>query len=156
MDIAPTVIAAVANLLGLPGILLAGEVTRYFRRDSVIAVVMVLSAATGVLLGFIPGGPYWVVVLLLLLYGGLVPADVGAINAGVVEGADAAHRGAALALHSMFGFTGAFLGPVIFGAALDGAGGEGAAAGWATAFGVMAAMIVLWPLMTLFRFVRNS
>ena len=114
------------------------------------------SVGTGVLLGVFTGAPYWIVVALMLLYGALIPADVGAINAGVVEGADAAHRGAALALHSVAGFTGAFLGPVIFGAALDGAGGEGVAGAWAVAFGVMAAMIALWPLMTLFLRLRKS
>ena len=149
VDIGPTVIAAVANLLGLPGILLAGELTRFLRRDAVIALVMLLSAATGVLLGVFAAAPYWLVIALMLLYGMLIPADVGAINAGVVEGADAGFRGAALAIHSVCGFTGAFLGPVIFGAALDGWGGETVAGAWVAAFAVMAGMIALWPLITL-------
>ena len=149
VGIAPTVIAAVANLLGFPGILLAGELTRFLRRDAVIALVMLLSAGTGVLLGVFTGAPYWIVIALMLLYGMFIPADVGAINGGVVESADMDFRGAALAVHSVCGFTGAFVGPVIFGLALDGFGGETAAGAWIAAFSVMAGMIALWPLMTL-------
>lgn len=156
IDLGPTVIAAVANLLGLPGILLAGEFTRFMRRDSVIALVMLLSAATGIALGIFAAAPYAFVIFLMLLYGLLVPADVGAINAGVVEGADAEFRGAALAIHSVCGFIGAFVGPVIFGAALDGFGGETQGGAWVAAFVVLAAMIALWPLMTLLRRVRKT
>jgi MFS family permease len=155
VGIDPTAIAAVANLLGFLGIVLAGELARFLRRDTVIALVMLLSAATGMLLGVFPAAPYWIVILLMLLYGTVVPADVGALNGGVVEGADADFRGAALAVHSVCGFTGAFVGPVIFGAALDGFGGETAAGAWIAAFGVMAGMIALWPLATLLRRLRR-
>jgi MFS family permease len=156
VDIAPTVIAAVANLLGFPGILLAGEVTRFLRRDAVIALVMLSSAGTGVLLGVFTAAPYWIVIALMLLYGMLIPADVGAINAGVVDGADTDFRGAALAVHSVCGFTGAFFGPVIFGFALDRCGGETAPGAWIAAFAVMAGMIALWPLMTLLLRLRRT
>lgn len=145
--LSPTVIAAAANLLGLPGIVLASEATRILGRNTLIAVIMLLSAGTGVLLGVFATAPYWIVTALLLLYGLLVPADVGAINAGVVESADLGHRGAALALHSVFGFTGAFLGPVIFGAALDYAGGDTTGRAWITGYATLAALIGLWPLM---------
>jgi len=156
VDIGPTTVAAVANLLGLPGILLAGELTRVLRRDTVIAVVMLMSASTGGMLGAFAAAPYWIVILLMLSYGMLIPGDVGAINAGVVEGADADFRGAALAIHSVCGFTGAFLGPVIFGAALDWYGGEKAAGAWVAAFALLAAMIALWPLMTVLRRIRRA
>lgn len=151
LGIDPTAVAAVANLLGFPGILLAGSLVRVLRRDTVIALVMTLSAATGVLLGVFPAAPYWIVILLMLFYGLFVPADVGALNGGVVEGADGAFRGAALAVHSVCGFTGAFVGPVIFGAALDGFGGVTAPGAWIAAFGIMAGMIAFWPLAALLR-----
>jgi predicted MFS family arabinose efflux permease len=144
-SLSPTSIAAIVNLLGLPGIVLAGEATRFLKRDRLIGTVMLLSSATGILLGVFAAAPLWVVVSLLLLYGFLVPADASALTAGVVEGADPSRRGAALALHSVFGFTGAFLGPVIFGAALDRAGGEASAAAWIVAFVTLAAMIAVWP-----------
>lgn len=152
----PTVIAAVVNLLGLPGIVLASEATRFLRRDVLVGTIMLLSSGTGILLGVFAGAPFWIVVSLLLLYGFLVPADAGAITAGVVEGADLGHRGAALALHSVFGFTGAFLGPVIFGAALDWSGGEADAQAWIVAFAALAAMIVIWPIAAGFHKFRKS
>jgi predicted MFS family arabinose efflux permease len=143
--LSPTVIAAIVNLLGLPGIVLAGEATRFLKRDRLIGTIMLLSSGTGILLGVFAAAPHWVVIPLLLLYGFLVPADASALTGGVVEGADPGQRGAALALHSVFGFTGAFLGPVIFGAALDWSGGEMNAAAWVVAFVTLAGMIAVWP-----------
>lgn len=152
----PTTLAAIANLLGLPGIVLANELTRFMRREWLIAVIMMLSALTGIALGAAAVWPCWTVVGLLLVYGFLVPADVGAINAGVVQAADAQFRGAALAVHSVCGFTSAFIGPVVFGAVLDLAGGQGSAAAWPVAFAMLAALIALWPLAVLFRRIRTS
>ena len=148
---APTTLAAIANLLGLPGIVLANEITRFMRRDVLIAIVMMTSALIGIALGAAAVWPYWTLVALLLAYGLLVPADVGAINAGVVQAAGADSRGAALALHSVCGFTGAFLGPVVFGGMLDVAGGQDVAAAWPAAFAALAALIALWPLVILLR-----
>jgi MFS family permease len=153
--LSPTVVAAIVNLLGLPGIVLAGEATRSLRRDRLIGTIMLLSSGTGILLGVLAAGPLWIVVSLLLFYGFVVPADASALTGGIVEGADSGHRGAALALHSVFGFTGAFLGPVIFGAALDRAGGETEAAAWIVAFATLAALIVVWPAVFGFRKFRG-
>lgn len=148
---APTTLAAIANLLGLPGIVLANEATRFMRRDTLIAIVMMTSALIGIALGAAAVWPYWTLVGLLLAYGLLVPADVGAINAGVVQAAGADFRGAALALHSVCGFTGAFIGPVVFGGVLDIAGGQNDPAAWPVAFAALAVLIALWPLGILVR-----
>jgi len=64
----------------------------------------------------------------------MVPADAGSINAGLVDVAPVALRGANIALHALFGFSGAFLGPLFFGIFLDLGGGAASQQGWVTAF----------------------
>ena len=68
---------------------------------------------------------HWAVVLALLTVvfdagdGGL-----GTLTAGLVAAAPPELRGAAMGLYSLVGFAGGMLGPVVFGAALDAAGGR--------------------------------
>ncbi len=50
-------------------------------------------------------------------------------------------------LWGMLGFAGGAVGPVIFGAALDSAGGATAEVAWATAYILLAALTLLGPLM---------
>lgn len=133
-DWSPTVIATVANLLGLPAILITNEVARRYRRPQVIAIVMFLSALTGVALGAFLHASFSIVLALILLYGFMVPADSGSINAGLVEVAPVTLRGANMALHALFGFSGAFLGPLVFGVFLDLGGGVASQQGWVIAF----------------------
>jgi MFS family permease len=133
-DWSPTVIAMVANLLGLPAILITNELARRYNRPQVIAIVMVLSALIGVALGAFLHAPFSIVVFLIFLYGFMVPADSGSINAGLVDVAPVTLRGANMALHALFGFSGAFLGPLVFGVFLDFGGGAASQQGWVIAF----------------------
>lgn len=139
----PTVIAMVANLLGLPAIIITNEVARHYPRPQVITVVMLLSALTGLGLGWSLDGSFSLVLLLVLLYGCIVPADSGAINAGLVAAAPLALRGATMALHALCGFTGAFLGPLFFGTILDLGGGATTQQAWIMAFGAFTVVACL-------------
>jgi MFS-type transporter involved in bile tolerance (Atg22 family) len=51
-----------------------------------------------------------------------------------------------MSLYAIIGFTGAFVGPVIFGTALDLAGGDQRVRAWLAAFGVIALLMLLGPL----------
>jgi MFS family permease len=139
----PTVIAMVANLLGLPAIIITNEVARHYPRPQVITVVMLLSALTGLGLGWSLDGSFALVLLLVLLYGCIVPADSGAINAGLVAATPLALRGATMALHALCGFTGAFLGPLFFGTILDLGGGTTTRYAWIMAFGAFTVVACL-------------
>jgi MFS family permease len=59
--------------------------------------------------------------------------------------APASYRGAAMALYSCTGFTGAFLGPLLFGMVLD-ALGDDQLLGWWAAFALMGLLLLLGPL----------
>jgi MFS family permease len=143
----PIMIAAIANLFGLPAIMLANELARFWDRRIVISAIMVISGVVGLLMAVsVSWGILWVVGL-MMLYGLLVPADVGSINAGLVSITPAERRGATMAIHAVCGFTGAILGPVLFGAILDLSGGQAHPDAWIAAFTGMFLMILLGPVM---------
>jgi hypothetical protein len=81
-----------------------------------------------------------------LNYGLTVPADSGALTAGMSAAASQEHRGATLALHSTVGFDLSAAGAWGTGIALDLAGGPENAGGWLLAFVVLAADISVGPL----------
>ncbi|HAA93804.1 MAG TPA: MFS transporter [Rhodospirillaceae bacterium] len=143
----PIMIAAIANLFGLPAIMLINEMARLWDRRLVISAIMVVCSLVGVAMAAsISWGFLWVVGL-MMLYGFLVPADVGSINAGLVGITDSERRGATMAIHAVCGFTGANLGPVFFGAILDLTGGQGAPDAWIAAFAGMFLMMLLGPVL---------
>ena len=108
---------------------------------------MAASGSSGILLAF--GAPWhWALVLSLLLgYSMLVMADSGTLTAGLVAAAPAELRGAALGLYSLVGFGGGLLGPVVFGAALDAAGGAHSAWAWVAAYTAIGAGCLAAPVM---------
>jgi len=130
----PATVAALVNIAGLPAVILANEVARRFDRRITIIVIMIASSLVGFALTGVAEGPVIAVLGLLIAYGVLVPADSGAINAGLLEACDPANRGKVLGLHAVLGFGGAFLGPVVFGFALDLGGGTSDLFAWITAF----------------------
>ncbi|MSP67861.1 MAG: MFS transporter [Alphaproteobacteria bacterium] len=144
--LSPTLFATVINVAGLPAILLAQEAAARIGRRPVVAAIMLGSAGTGVLLGALPAAPALLLLPLLLVWGFLVPADSGTINAGLVAVAEPARRGATLGLHAVVGFSGGFLGPVVFGAALDLMGGASQQSAWVAAFATIAALATIGPV----------
>ena len=80
-----------------------------------------------------------VVVLIAGLYSGFIMGDSAALTGGTVAAARAGERGATLAKHSVRGFSGGFLGPLVVGVVRDLAGGRQSIQGWGMAFIAMAA-----------------
>ena len=144
-DWSPTVIAMAANFMGLPAILLANEVTSLLSRRRVIMGIMAASALTGLVLGASAGAPFVLVFGLVMIYGFVVPADAGTLNAALVSVTHGSRRGVTLGVHAMFGAAGATLGPMLFGAVLDMAGGELSQAAWMAAFAAMACLVAVGP-----------
>ena len=109
-------------------------------------MVMASSGTTGLILAL--GAPWhWGIVLALLVgYSMLVMAESGTLTAGLVGAAPAELRGAAMGLYSLAGFAGGLLGPVVFGTALDAAGGATHAGAWIAAYGAIGAGCLVAPL----------
>lgn len=141
-------IAAVVNLASVPASIVGNEIALRLGRRRWIVIAMAGSGASGILLGF--SAPwYWAVVLaILFVYAMLVMAESATLTAGLVAAAPAELRGAAMGLYSLVGFAGGMLGPMVYGVALDAAGGEQSAAGWivgyvAIGIGCLAAPLVV-------------
>lgn len=108
-------------------------------RRRVIGRIMAMSVAIAVITGFSTGLPIIVVATLCLLYHMVIMGDSAALTGGAVATSAPGQRGATLAVHSILGFSGAFLGPLAVGAVLDLAGGEANQLAWALAFITMGA-----------------
>jgi len=83
--------------------------------------------------------PFAAAAALACLYYLSANSDAGALNAGVVEAATPAERGATLAVYSTTGYVAGFLGPAVAGLVLDFAGGPTSGAAWMAALLVTAA-----------------
>ncbi|MDH5557891.1 MAG: MFS transporter, partial [Alphaproteobacteria bacterium] len=143
-----TTIAALVNLMGLPASVIGNELAHRFGRRQVLIVVMIASAVAGTAFGFSGATlPFVAVVFLAFVYGWTVIGDSATLTAGVIAAADPRYRGATMAMHSMIGFVGSFIGPLAFGAVLDGAGGEESGTAWGIAFASLSVIILVGPLL---------
>ena len=131
--------AALFSLLGMPASLLGAHLSLRRERKQTISIVMMLSVITGSMLGFIGALPFILVLILAGLYSALIMSDSAALTGGVVAAAREGERGATLATHSVLGFSGGFLGPLVVGLVLDLTAGSGSLVGWGFAFMAMAA-----------------
>jgi dipeptide/tripeptide permease len=68
--------------------------------------------------------------------------DSSSLTAGSAASADPSRRGATLAIHSMLGYGGGFVGPLAMGLILDWAGGMSPKA-WAYGFGHIAVVVLI-------------
>lgn len=139
-------LAALLNLIGVPATIFGNELALRFGRHRVIAAIMTASAAGCVLSGLAPGWPFGVVVAVAALHSILIIGESSALTAGAVGAAPAGYKGATMAVHSCLGFAGAFSGPVVFGFALQFAGGSATQGAWLIAFVLTGAVTLLGPL----------
>ena len=138
-------IATAILLLGVPASILGNEVAMRLGRLRIIAGIMLATALAGGVVGFLPGLPFGLVVAALAVYGFLIMMDSAALTVGAVSAADPARKGATLAVHAMLGFSGAFIGPLMFGAVLDLMAGS-SSGGWGFAFASLSLVVILGPL----------
>ena len=139
-------IAAVVNLASVPASIVGNEIALRMGRRRWITIAMAGSGAGGILLGF--SAPwFWVVVLLILVaYSMLVMAESATLTAGLVAAAPAELRGAAMGLYSLCGFAGGMLGPMVYGVALDAAGGAGSHGAWIAGYAAIGMGCLVAPL----------
>jgi MFS family permease len=136
----------VVNLAAVPASILGNEAALRIGRRRWILMSMLASGSTGIVLGL--GAPWhWAIVLaLLMLYSIFVMAESGTLTAGLVAAAPPELRGAAMGLYSLAGFAGGMLGPVVFGAALDAAGGAQSLGAWVIGYVAIGAGCLAAPL----------
>jgi len=145
--ITPTQAAAIGALFAVFASIAGGELATRFGRRRVIALIMAVSAVIAAGIGFGATLSYGWVIVFTLVYIVFVQGESAALTTGTVQAAPPGLQGATLAVHSICGFTGGFLGPLVFGIVL-GLGGA-AADFWGYAFASLGAVVALGPLFLL-------
>jgi predicted MFS family arabinose efflux permease len=140
--LSPTATLTVLGLTGTLVSVLGNEAAIHLGRRRLISFAMVASAVCACLLGFIGTQSYLLAVGLMLIYGPIVWLDSSSLTAGTAGTAEPSRRGGTLAVHSMLGYMGGFVGPLAVGWVLDLRGGMSAAA-WAVAFSTIAASTLM-------------
>jgi predicted MFS family arabinose efflux permease len=138
----PTATLTALGLLGTVASILGNEIAIQSGRRRLVSVAMVASIICAGMLGFIGSASYLLAVVLLLVYGPVVWLDSSSLTAGTAGTAEPARRGATLAIHSMLGYAGGFVGPLAIGWTLDLSGGMSPGA-WAAAFSMIAVLNVI-------------
>jgi MFS family permease len=143
---AAATIAAVVNLLAVPASIVGNEVALRIGRRPWILLVMAASGTSGLVLAWGADWHWAVVVGLLVVYSMLVMAESGTLTAGLVAAAPEELRGAAMGLYSLAGFAGGLLGPIVFGGALDSAGGAASSVAWVAGYAAIGAGCLAAPI----------
>jgi Cyanate permease len=136
--LSPTAVATLSGLVAMAASIGGNELALRFGRTRAIAWTMAASSVAAAGIGFAGGLPYGLVAILALAYTGLVQLDSASLTAGVVAASGPGRQGATLALHALFGFACAGIGPIVFGRVLDATGGGEAISSWGIAFAVTA------------------
>ena len=140
--LSPALVVTGLGLVGAVASVIGNEAAMRFGRRRLICFAMFSSIVIGAALGFAGTASYAVAVALLVIYGFVVWLDSSSLTAGAAGTADPARRGATLAVHSMLGYTGGFVGPLMIGWVLDLAGGMSRLS-WGLAFLSVAILMLL-------------
>ena len=141
--LSPTTVVTVLALGGTAASVLGNEAAIRFGRRRLVCAAMLLSICFAAILGALGSLSYYLAVVLLLVYGLAIWLDSSSLTAGAAGTAEPSRRGATLAIHSMLGYAGGFVGPLAIGWILDLAGGMSPWS-WGLSFGAVAlAMLVV-------------
>jgi len=140
--LAPAVVAMIMGLIGTWASVLGNEAAIRLGRQRLVHVAMTSCTVCAAVIGFLGSRSYLLATLLVLGYGLLIWLDSSSLTAGAAGSADPARRGATLAVHSMAGYAGGFVGPIVIGWILDLSGGM-SAKGWGLAFLHIAAVTAI-------------
>ena len=131
--IAPAVVAMTMGLVGTWASVMGNEASIRLGRQRLVRLAMTGAALCAAGIGFLGVRSYALAAALVLVYGLLIWLDSSSLTAGAAGSADPPRRGATLAVHSMTGYAGGFVGPIVIGWILDLAGGA-SPLGWGLAF----------------------
>ncbi len=139
--LAPTVVIMAMGLVGTGTSVLGNELAIRLGRQRLVGAAMAASIACAAITGFVGAEGYAIAAACVLLWGMAIWLDSSSLTAGAAGSAAPERRGATLAIHSMFGYGGGFVGPLLVGLVLDWAAGM-SRLGWGLAFASIAAMML--------------
>ncbi|MBL8674437.1 MAG: MFS transporter [Rhodospirillales bacterium] len=138
----PTMVATALGLVGTAASVAGNEAAIRLGRRRLIALAMGASILLAATLGFVGSASYALAAAMLVVYGLFVWLDSSSLTAGAAGTAEPSRRGATLAVHSMLGYTGGFVGPLIIGWTLDLSGGMSRTA-WGLSFLAVAVLMAV-------------
>ena len=144
--LSPAIVATGLGLIGTFASVAGNEAAIRFGRKRLIVTAMLASILIGATIGFLGSMSYGLAAVLLTLYGIVIWLDSSSLTAGTAGTADPSRRGATLAVHSMLGYAGGFVGPLLVGWILDLSGGM-SRLGWGFSF-LSVAMLMALALIT--------
>jgi len=133
---APTTLAALLALMGIPSSFIGAELSARFDRRRVVVGIMVLSATAGVMVGLVASRSWALILGVAMCHHALVMADSAALTSGLVAVSPPRSRGTAMAIYSMAGFATASVASLAIGGFLDLLGGQSLTS-WPLAFALM-------------------
>jgi predicted MFS family arabinose efflux permease len=140
--LSPAIVATGLGLIGTFASVAGNEAAIRFGRKRLIVTAMVASILIGGTIGFVGSMSYAIAAVLITLYGIVIWLDSSSLTAGTAGTAEPSRRGATLAVHSMLGYAGGFVGPLLVGWVLDLSGGM-SPKGWGLSFLSVAGLMVL-------------
>ena len=150
----PTSLFTLAGLAGVAISVTGNELAQRFGRSRVVLLAMIAASVLSLGAGWSATVSAPVAALVVVIWNATIYLDSSALTAGTVQAAAPHLRGATMGLHSMAGYAGGFVGPLVVGLALDLAGGD-TALGWGLGFGHLAA-VTLVGLVALRRMARPT
>src|SRR5215510_5428345 len=150
--LSPAIVATGLGLIGTFASVAGNEAAIRYGRKRLIVSAMTASILLGATLGFIGTISYALAAALLTIYGVVIWLDSSSLTAGTAGTAEPSRRGATLAVHSMLGYAGGFVGPLLVGWILDFSGGM-SLLGWGMSFLSVAILMavalltfcIIWP-----------
>jgi predicted MFS family arabinose efflux permease len=140
--LSPAVVATGLGLIGTCASVAGNEAAIRFGRKRLIVTAMLASILIGASIGFLGSMSYALATVLLTIYGIVIWLDSSSLTAGTAGTAEPSRRGATLAVHSMLGYAGGFVGPLLVGWVLDLSGGM-SQLGWGMSFFAVALLMAL-------------
>lgn len=139
--LSPTSTIALLGVIGTLSSVVGNEASVRLGRRRLVTLAMASSIVLACSVGYLGTLSYPIAVGLLLLWGIATWLDSSSLTAGAAGTAEPSRRGATLAIHSMLGYLGGFVGPLMIGVILDLSGGM-SPAGWAAAFASMGVLML--------------
>jgi MFS family permease len=112
-------LSALFHITGFLASLVAGWLSDRFGRTTVIIGMLVVSTACSFVFGWLIGAPFWLLILVGLVYGFSAVGDSPVLSVGLTEVVAPHVLGSALALRSLLGFGVGAVAQSAFGAVLD-------------------------------------
>ena len=144
--IIPTVAATLSALVAMVASICGNELAGRYGRRRMLIIFLFSSGILALFIGFLATLPYWIVVILVVLYAGLIQLDSAVLTAGTVFAAEKGRRGSTLGVYAFVGFGGGALGPLVVGMILDASGGGTTTTSWGLAFASLGLVAFLGPV----------